>query len=232
MDTMAPQTPPDWRAPEPVASPKPFWKKKRFIIPAALAAIIAVAPKGEKKDAEPVVQAQAGEVSETPVDAAAPAEVPAAPVTTAAPASAPKSDGRLYLNRPDSQKEDKERRIGQPVELSGFTATPSAPTFKQSLSMFEEDGYVIIDVGLLNRDKKTQSYGSGDWKLQTPNGQVLDVNFVSSVEPTFEVFGDLINGGRVAGKIVFEVGPQKGDFYLIYKPDAFDSARGIWQVKL
>jgi hypothetical protein len=34
----------------------------------------------------------------------------------------------------------------------------------------------------------------------------------------------------VAGKVVFEIGSELGDFFVIYKPDPFDAARGVWKV--
>lgn len=40
---------------------------------------------------------------------------------------------------------------------------------------------------------------------------------------------NIVKGGKVSGKVVFEVGATKGDFYVIYKPDPFDAARGIWK---
>jgi hypothetical protein len=135
---------------------------------------------------------------------------------------------RLFAGRLDAQKEDQERNIGGSVELSGYTSTVSAAKFQQTLSMIEEDGYIVADVTVLNRDKKAQSYNLFDWKLQTPSGQVIDPGF-SSIQGTLSS-GDLITGGTVSGKVVFETGAQKGDFYIIYKPDAFDSARGIWKV--
>jgi hypothetical protein len=39
--------------------------------------------------------------------------------------------------------------------------------------------------------------------------------------------GDLVSGSKVSGKVVFEVGSQKSDIFIIYKPDAL---RGIWKV--
>lgn len=137
------------------------------------------------------------------------------------------SETALFPGRPDSQKSDKERNIGQGVELSGYTATVTAAGFKQSVSDFEKDGYVVVDVTILNRDSKAQPYNTFDWKLQTPNGQVIDPGITSGQSVGS---GDLVSGGNVSGQVVFEVGAQKGAFYIIYKPDAFNSDRGIWKV--
>ena len=138
-----------------------------------------------------------------------------------------KSNATLFPGRVDSKREDKERNIGQGVEISGYTTTVTAAAFKQSVSDYEDEGYVMVDVTILNRDDKAQSYNLFDWKLQTASGQVLDPTFTSG-----EMLGsgNLVKGGTVAGKVPFKVGTEKGDFYIIYKPDAFDAARGIWKV--
>ena len=38
----------------------------------------------------------------------------------------------------------------------------------------------------------------------------------------------------VTGEVVFEVDPLEatGDFYVVYKPDNLDAARGIWQLQV
>jgi hypothetical protein len=40
---------------------------------------------------------------------------------------------------------------------------------------------------------------------------------------------DLVSGGTATGTVSFDIGDETGDFYPIYKPDAFDAARGIWK---
>jgi Domain of unknown function (DUF4352)/Protein of unknown function (DUF2510) len=150
------------------------------------------------------------------------------PPTTAAPSTtASPRPSTLFPGRVDAQKEDQERNIGEGAMLSGYTATVTSAAFQPSLSSFETDGYVIIDVTILNRDKKAQPYNLFDWRLQTPSGSVIN--------PTFTSVGalssaDLVSGGTVTGKVVFEVGAETGDFYIIYKPDPLDAARGIWKV--
>lgn len=134
--------------------------------------------------------------------------------------------GRLFPGRVDAQDEDQERNIGESAKLSGYTATVTAAAFRQELSSFEQDGYLVIEVTIENRDSKAQPYNTFDWKLQTPNGQVIDPGF-SSNESLGS--GDLVSGGKVSGKVTFEVGSTKGDFYIIYKPDPFDAARGVWK---
>ncbi len=85
-----------------------------------------------------------------------------------------------------------------------------------------------VSVVIENRDEKAQPYNYFDWKLQTPEGQVIDPGFTTSDDALKS--GDLIAGGKVEGAVVFEIGDQKGNYFIIYKPDPFDAARGIWKV--
>jgi hypothetical protein len=189
---------------------RPWYMKKRFWalgVVGVIAAAAAAGGGGDNSDADPINQSGSE--------------------STATESESSTSNDKLFPNRPDSQREDQERNIGGEARLSGYTTTVTAAGFQQAVSDFEEDGYIVADVKIFNRDDKAQPYNVFDWSLQTPNGQVVDIDF-TTVETLSS--GDLVPGGEVTGKVVFEVGTQKGDFYLIYKPDAFDGARGIWKV--
>lgn len=184
---------------------RPWYKKKRFIIPIALVVLIVIASAagGGDKAKDKATEAVEGAAQEV-----------ATPDTVAS-------------GRADSQKEDQEVAIGQSAKLSGYTATVQKAGFQQSLSEFEDNGYLVADVTIANRDDKSQPYNVFDWKLQTPNGQVIDPTITSTDQLGS---GDLVKGGSVSGKVIFEIAGGKGDFYVIYKPDPFDAARGIWKV--
>lgn len=128
------------------------------------------------------------------------------------------------------QREDQEVPIGQSVRVSGYTATVTAARFRQSISAFEDDGYLVADVTVVNRDDRAQPYNLFDWKLQTPSGQVISPTFTSL--PNAMGSGDLIQGGTVSGPVVWQIGAAKGTFTVIYKPDPFDAARGLWKVAI
>ncbi len=172
---------------------RPWFKKKRFIVPLAVGAIVVAAQagsgggEGNRKAPGRDTVAQAGGSEDQG--------------TSNPESKAPK----LFAGRADAQKEDQERNIGEGAKLSGYTATVTAAGFQQSVSDFEKKGYVVVDVNILNRDSRTQSYNPFHWKLQTPKGQVTDPG-ITSVETLHS--GDLIAGGTVSGKIVFEVGPE------------------------
>lgn len=133
-------------------------------------------------------------------------------------------------SNPDGQEEDQNVELGESVELSGYTTTVESAEFQEQVSELETEGYLAIAVDIRNRDDKAQPFNVLDWRLQTPNGQILDPTFTSADGALSA--GDLIEGGNVQGKVFFEIGAATGDFFVIYKPDPFDAARGLWRVRL
>ncbi len=190
---------------------RPWYKKKRFIIPLALVALLII-----------IAVAGAGTDTANDTDTNVATDAP-----TTAPEATDDDDARLFPGRPDYKKGDKERNIGQPAELSGYTVTVTKAAFQQRLSQFEDDGYIVADVTMLNRDDKAQSYNPFDWKLITPGGQIIDPTFSSA--PGGLTSGDLVQGGSVSGKLTWEAGAQKGDFYIIYDPPDFGDERAVWK---
>lgn len=196
---------------------RPWWKKKRVILPLGLVALIAIAAIAGGGD---------GGDSDTGTGEATKTTATGGTTETTAAGAETDGDAKLFPGRPDSQREDQERNIGEAAKLSGYTATVTSTGFQESISDFETKGYIVVEVTIENRDDKAQSYNYFDWKIQTPSGQVIDPTF-STVDTLGS--GDLVKGGKVSGKVVFEVGATKGEFYVIYKPDQFDAARGIWK---
>lgn len=196
---------------------RPWYKKKRFVIPLGLVVLIVIA-----------AAVSGGGGDDEPADSAAPAgdttqqgeEQPEEEAEEEEPAT-------LFPGRPDAQPEDQERNIGEEVEISGYTAVVNTAEFLPTISEFEDAGYVKINVTITNSDDSAQPYNLFDWRLQSPGGTVQDPTITSA--PTLKA-GDLVSGGEVAGDIYFDVGDEKGDFFIIYKPDPFDAARGIWKV--
>ncbi len=190
---------------------RPWYKKKRFIIPLVLVVLIVIAAVA------------GGGGNDEPGDSATPA---------AGGSNEGGGDGGeavLFPGRPDAQGEDQERNIGEEARLSGYTAVVNSAEFVQTVSDFEDAGYVKINVTVTNRDDAAQPYNLFDWRLQTPGGTVQDAGFVSAA--TLDS-GDLVSGGTVTGDIYFEVGAETGDFFVVYKPDPFDAARGVWKVTI
>lgn len=95
-----------------------------------------------------------------------------------------------------------------------------------SLSEFE--GYLVLDAELVNNSDRAQPYSPIDWRVQTPSGTVRDHEWVLvEVEGQLES-ADLVPGAAISGKVFFNVGEEKGTFYVLYKPGPFDATRGVW----
>jgi len=136
----------------------------------------------------------------------------------------------LFPNRGDRKAGDIEKNIGESVEASGYTLTVNKAGFQQQISNFENKGYMLITVSIVNRDSKAQSYNPFNWKLLTPTGTIIDPCFCST--PNELESGDLAQGGSVSGNIPWETGPTKGDYYVIWDDPGFSSERGIWKVTI
>jgi hypothetical protein len=153
------------------------------------------------------------------------------PGSTTPKNSGKNNPGKLFKERPGQDSGDQERNTGETANLGGFAATVTSASFEQSLSSVENDGYLKASVKICNRNRDTNDESPLDWKLQTPNGNRIDMTFTSA--PTLQP-GTLIGGGDQAGDVYFPIGGQKGDFYVIFKPlsDLFGEERGVWKVSI
>jgi hypothetical protein len=192
-------------------TPRPWWRKKRFIIPAAAVALLVL-----------IVIATGGGNEATDTGSSSPAGGRAAS-TAGGQKGGDTRNLSLYPDRPDRHAEDHEARVGDAVRLAGYTA---AVTGAELATDALGDRVLVVHVTVENRDKRAQPYNTFHWRIQDANGRVLDPTISTRDDDLGS--GDLVSGGRVTGTVSFEVGP--GTYYVIYKPKAFDAARGVWQV--
>jgi hypothetical protein len=193
---------------------RPWYKKKRFLLPLVLALIVVIS----------VIAGGSDDDSKVATDG----------TTTTSGGSGGDSGGAkkantLFPGRPDAKKSDIERNVGQSAELSGYTVTVGRAAFQGEVSQFEKDGYLVADVTILNRDDKAQSYNVFEWKLITPQGQIIDPTITSTKQLGS---GDLAKGGTVSGQVIWEVGSQKGDYYVVYDPSDFGDERAVWKATI
>ena len=138
-----------------------------------------------------------------------------------------------FADRADKQTKDVEVLPGETATVGGVKMTLSGVEYKTNLSDYEkaDDGktYVVADVTLENTTNKTQSYNSLYFRIQTAGGQVLDSTFGTVPNPLNS--GDIVAGGKVTGKVLFEVPVEDGHQYVIWKPDAYHADRAVVQVK-
>lgn len=137
-----------------------------------------------------------------------------------------------FDDRADKQKEDIEALPGEVATVDGVKLTLTNVEYKTQLGEYDNADagktYVVADVALENTSGGTKSYNVFDFRIQTASGQVLD-GAISTI--TTIGSGDMVSGGKVSGKIVFEVPVEDGHQYVIWKPGAFDAARAVIQVK-
>lgn len=132
--------------------------------------------------------------------------------------------------RADVQRSDHEAVLGDCVRISGLSAFVNSGSVVDQ-EFLDELG-IVIDVTILNRDDSSKSFSSFDWRLQTPQGQVVNSTVLFGDFGTRLDFGsDLVPGGSVTGIVEFDYsGP--GTYYVIWKPNAFDADRGIWAIEV
>ena len=125
--------------------------------------------------------------------------------------------GELYPDRANQYREDQERDIGEPVMIGGYTTTVTDVRL--------DDGSIRVSIEITNRDEDPQRIDSTQWTLVNPGVQTIEVT--SATFPSNE----LASGAMVTAVVSFAVDPDEvGDYYIQFKPENLDAARGIWQV--
>jgi Domain of unknown function (DUF4352) len=158
--------------------------------------------------------------------------------TTPVGNSGKNNPGKLFKERRGKHDADQERHTGETASIGGLVATVTGAPFEQSVGDGRSErrksaGYVKVLVKVCNRNRDTKYVSPLEWRLQTPSGTRLWL-FLGTRFHTFR-WGPLVGGGEQAGDIYFEVGPQRGDFYVVFKPfmsDPFGDERGIWKVTI
>jgi hypothetical protein len=127
--------------------------------------------------------------------------------------------GVLYPDRANQYREDQERRIGEPVMIGGYTATVTEADFDS------ESASIRVGLEITNRDQKPQRVDATQWTLVNPRVQTLE-----AARATF-LTTELAGGATTAAVVWFTVDSREtGAYYIQYKPELLDAARGIWRV--
>lgn len=88
---------------------------------------------------------------------------------------------------------------------------------------------ICAAVKIVNHNSTTISYNDLYWSLQNPAGTVVNTNFSATGDLGS---GELVAGGTATGNVCFDNPGTAGTYVGIYKPDAFNSTRGIWLTAL
>ncbi len=189
---------------------RPWYQKKRFLIPLVLLALTFVSSVfGASDDGTPsaTVTPSGGEA------------VPAAPAQAddAPPAF------------PGATKNDVVAKPGEAVTTDTGVTMTAAP-LKVTKSQLGGKPLLCTDVNYQNGSDETASFNGGfDWKVQDPNGAILMNTFSGSDNALNS--GELAPGGKTAGQVCFESGSAspKGTYIVLLDPSfRFGSERIAW----
>lgn len=211
-DPNAPQTPQDAKARAKAEkayrkAQRPFWKKKRFIVPALflLLIVIIAATAGGGDSASNTAGSGAGSAAGTGAAGGTPCAEDYA----------------------DKQPKDVCADANGTVTLQGLTV--SATPLKNTDNGFGSKS-LCSEISLKNDSGESQDYNALDFKIQTPSG---DVSTTSSMGLGSTLnSGTLVAGGTKTGTICRDNATEKGQHVVIYKPNAFMDDRAVWLFKV
>lgn len=190
---------------------RPWFKKKRFILPLILVVIIIISSmaNGGNKGSE-----EAG-------TGAAPAAAPAA-------AEAPAEKKPAAAAFPGAKDSDVVGQAGAALKIGDATVT-AAPLVNGDSTLGKT---VCTAVKMNNGSDETISFNIFDWKLQSPSGTILNSSFAGSSSPLSS--GEIAPGGSASGDVCFDnKKAEKGTFVVLYEPVfSFFSDRAAWINKL
>ncbi len=211
-DPNGPQTPQDAKARAKAEkayrkAQRPFYKKKRFILPVLFLLLIVV------------IAATAGGGDKTTNTAATGAGSAA---EGAAPGATP-----CAADYADKQPKDVCADANGTVTLQGLTvkATPL-----QGTSNGIGGKSLCSEISLKNDSGESQDYNALDFKIQTPSGDVSSTSTMG-IGSTLNS-GTLVAGGTKTGTICRDDATEKGQYVVIYKPNAFMDERAVWLFKV
>jgi hypothetical protein len=137
-----------------------------------------------------------------------------------------------FNDRADKQVKDIEIIPGESGTVDAMKLTVVSIEKQASLSEYQTAPsgkvYLVANITIENTADRAKPYNIYDFRLQTSGGQVLDPSGFGSNELGS---GDLVQGGKVTGKVAFEVPIETAAQYIIYKPNPYESDRVIVQVK-
>jgi hypothetical protein len=127
----------------------------------------------------------------------------------------------LYPDRADRSRNDHEAHPGDAVRLAGYTATLE----EASMHLLVLGDQLTLRVSVTNRSDRNRPYGPLDWKVQV-DGRA--VNPATNERDDALRAGELAPGETVSGTITYDL--PRGSYHVLYRPDFFNSARGVWRI--
>jgi hypothetical protein len=123
----------------------------------------------------------------------------------------------------DKQPTDVCTDVNGTVTLQGLTVT-AAPLKITDNGLGSKS--LCSEISLKNDSGESQDYNALNFRIQTPSG---DVSSTSSMGIGSSLnSGTLVAGGTKTGTICRDNATEKGQYVVIYKPNAFLDDRAVW----
>jgi hypothetical protein len=192
---------------------RPWFKKKRFILPILLLIIIGLssALSGGGDDA-------ADSNPATGVDA------PAAESNAEAPADEQAEEPVQEAAFPGAEDSDVIGEAGDELVL-GDIAVTAAPLANGDATF---GATLCSAVNVANNSSETVDFSTFDWKLQAPGGTIANASITGSDNVIST--GQIAPGGTTKGDVCFDAkDAEEGTYVVLYEPIfSFFSDRGAW----
>lgn len=188
---------------------RPWFKKKRFILPLILVAIILISSLAGGNKGTDNATAPAGDNAPAATASSSPSKAAAAAF-------------------PGAKENDVVGNAGAALKIGEATVT-AGPLVNGDATL---NPTLCTPVTLNNGSKDTISFNLFDWKLQAPSGTILNTGFSGSTSMLSS--GEIAPGGSATGDVCFDnKKAEKGNFVVLYEPVFnFFSDRAAWINKL
>lgn len=196
---------------------RPWFKKKRFILPLALVAVIGFANAANGGGNEDTV-ANGSSASSTVQQAEAAA--PSQKAEVAAPSQKAEKKAPAF---PGAEESDIIGNAGAALKMGDITVTSTALDKGKTIL----GATLCTAVSVKNGSDETIDFNSWDWKLQSPGGTIKNITFGGSDDTIGG--GEIAPGGSTKGDVCFEAKDEKGQYVVLYEPVfKFFSDRAAW----
>jgi hypothetical protein len=198
---------------------RPWYKKKRFIFPLALVALIFVITAMTSGGGGDNTANQSSTSDNTPAAENGGEQAPAE-----APAGEPTQEPAEKPAFPGAQSSDVIGQAGDELKLGDVAVTSSAlaagdATLGKTL---------CTTVKVANNSSETIDFNIFDWKMQSPGGTILNTS-ISGTDDSISS-GQVAPGGSANGDVCFDAkDADEGQYIVLYEPIlSFFSDRAAW----
>lgn len=135
----------------------------------------------------------------------------------------------LFEDRPDRVDADVDRNMGDRMKVDAFEATVTSAEFVAELGPNDKAGYIVANVTVENTEATKLETSRFHWKVLAPSGELRSHILVEGGRQG-ELVADeeLDKGEAVSGTLAFNIGAERGTFYVVFAPKEKNETRGVW----